>query len=591
MNTFKYIVFTLGLTLVMGLNSCIDANIEEAVEYKDYYTTLDDADAAVLGIYGKVMGIADRLVVLNELRGDMLDVTTNASPDLIDINRQQAKKDNHWADVTPIYEVIQNCNDALYNFDIMLEKNKLTQDQYNERYSDIGAIRCWLYYQLGVQFGTIPYITKPIVKISDLVEQQENMMNLDALIPELIRFMESLPTLENYRNSKLITGTIDGISLVPYFIDKKCLMGDLYLFNNQYDKAATVYRQVLAKNEDAGATGNSLTYRVYDDRSWQSGEVTYFSVLFNRYTPDDGSKYYNSWINMFKLKADDRYVRNEMIWEMSYDSKFAPAYPFVKLFGTEGKGQYYLKPSTYAIDEMWGSERQRNGYPFDCRGISGGVTKTADGRYAVAKYSLSYDVVATPYDDAGKWYLYRAGLLHLRFAEAANRSESGGGYPRLAWALVNDGVIGSAFNWRHSNGTVYRGDSIKYSSFGPGNPYPAPYYFDGRFIDQPYFRSPWRYNGGIRGRANLTNVNMDAITNKQDSIAFIEKMIVKEAGLELAFEGHRWTDLIRVARRLQKLNGTGGQFLQERMRRKYELSGLPVPDFSSEANWYLPLYR
>lgn len=129
----------------------------------------------------------------------------------------------------------------------------MTQDQYNERYSDIGAIRCWLYYQLGVQFGTIPYITKPIVKISDLVEQQENMMNLDALIPELIRFMESLPTLENYRNSKLITGTIDGISLVPYFIDKKCLMGDLYLFNNQYDKAATVYRQVLAKNEDAGA--------------------------------------------------------------------------------------------------------------------------------------------------------------------------------------------------------------------------------------------------------------------------------------------------------------------------------------------------
>lgn len=64
------------------------------MEYKDYYTTLDDADVAVLGIYGKVMGIADRLVVLNELRGDMLDVTTNASPDLIDINRRQAKKDN-----------------------------------------------------------------------------------------------------------------------------------------------------------------------------------------------------------------------------------------------------------------------------------------------------------------------------------------------------------------------------------------------------------------------------------------------------------------------------------------------------------------
>lgn len=52
----------------------------------------------------------------------------------------------------------------------------------------------------------------------------------------------------------------------------------------------------------------------------KNGEVTYFSVLFNRY--DDGDKYYNSWINMFKLKLMTANVRNEMIWEMSYDSKF-----------------------------------------------------------------------------------------------------------------------------------------------------------------------------------------------------------------------------------------------------------------------------
>ena len=591
MKTFKYIFLSFGLVAMLGLHSCVDTDIAEAVEYKDFYTTLDDADVAVMGIYGKVMGIADRLVVLNELRGDMLDVTLNADNDLIDINMQTAQADNYWADVTPIYEVIQNCNDALHNFKLMRQSNKLTDDQYNERYSDIGAIRTWLYYQLGVHYGTIPYLTEPIATINDLAKYKENMMNLDQLIPELIRFMESLPTLENYRNSKLITGTIDGQSLVPYFINKKCLMGDLYLFNNEYDKAASAYREVLSKDETAVVTNNQLSYRVYTDRAWQTGEVIHFSILFNRYTPDDASTYYNAWINMFKNSADDRYVRNEMIWQMTYNSKFAPSYPFVKLFGTEGKGEYLLKPSTYAIDEMWGGERQANGFPYDCRGITGGVTETPDGRYAVAKYSMNYDVVNKPYDDAGKWYLYRAALLHLRFAEAANRSESGGGYPRLAWSMVNDGFSGSAYNWRRQNGTLFRADSIKYTSFGPGNPYPEPYYFDARWADQPYFRSPWRYHGGIRGRVNMPNVNMASITNKQDSIMFIEKMIVKEAALELAFEGHRWTDLIRVARRLQKLNGTGGQFLHDQLHRKYELAGKPVPDFSSENNWYLPLYR
>lgn len=592
MKRFKYIFLLLGFCSVAGFNSCVDADIEEAVEYKDFYATMDDADAIVMGVYGKLMGIADRLVVLNELRGDMLDVTTNAETDLIDINSQKATAGNYWADVTPIYAVIQNCNDALYNFDIMLKTNKLTEDQYNERYSDIAAVRTWLYYQLGVQFGTIPYITQPQTNVDDLSKLQQNNKNLDELIPELIHFMENLPTLENYKNSKLISGTIDGLSLVPYFINKKILLGDLYLFNNEYDKAATMYRNVLSQDETADVTANQYYFKIYSDRAWQSGEVNHFSVLFNRYTYDDASTYYNSWVNMFKLAADNRYVKHEMIWEMTFDSKFAPTYPFIRLFGTEGKGEYKLKPSAYAINEMWGSEKLNNGFPYDCRGITGGVKKIAEDKYAVAKYGMTYDAITTPYDNEGKWYLYRAALLNLRFAEAANRSESGGGYPRLAWALVNDGIPGSAFRWKRTDGSSYRVDSIQYSSFGPGKPYPAPYYLDGRWADQPYFRSPWRYNGGIRGRVNLPNVDMSAITNKQDSIAFVEQMIVKEAGLELAFEGHRWTDLIRIARRLEKLNpGKGGQFLTEKLHRKYELAGLPVPDFSSESNWYLPLHR
>ncbi len=598
MNTFKYIIFSLGLTGLL-FYSCVDADIEEAIPYDKYYATVDDADAAIMGIYGEVMGVADRLVVLNELRGDLLDVTANANDDLIEINLQKTSKDNYWTDVTPFYQIIQNCNDALYNFDVMLKEKRLTVAEYTERYSDIGAIRCWLYYQLGVQYGTIPYITKPVVDINDLAKQGEYMMNLDALIPELIHFMENLPTLEDYQTSKLITGTVDSYSLVPFFINKRCLLGDLYLFNNQYDNAAIQYRKVLSKNETAGSTTPEAinTYRLFN-YVWTSGEVNYFAILFQRFKENDYNTYYNAWKNMFKVSPDDRYTRFEMIWEMSYDYKFAPTYPFVELFGTSGRGKYYLKPSKYAIDEMWGSEVQKNAFPYDCRGISGGVDKTPTGDYAVAKYGMFYDGINKPYEVQGKWFLYRAALLHLRYAEAANRSESGGGYPRLAWALVNSGINGGAFKWKNPlTGATCRVDSVDYTSYGPppATAYPAPYYIDARnnntAANGPTFLTPWRSNAGVRGRANLPSIDMSTITTKQDSINFIENMIVKEAGLELAFEGHRWTDLIRVARRLQKLNGTGGQFLYNKMHRKYELAGLPVPDFNNEANWYLPLYR
>lgn len=579
-----FLVFMISFSLLFV--SCTDNLIEEVVEYDKFYSTLDDADAAILGLYGKFMELAAPTVVLNELRGDLLDVTANATTDLIEINANNPSKDNEWIDVQKFYAVIQNCNDMLYNFDLMLENNILNRTEYNERYSDVGAIRCWVYYQLGVQFGKVPYITEPVVDFRDLEKYKGNMFDLDQLIPELIRFMESLPTLEDYQNSKLITGNVDGYSLVPFFINKKCLLGDLYLFNNQYHEAAAIYREVLAIGEDLPADDRiqNRKNRLYS-YVWTSGEVDFFAVLFHRYKPQDLSSLYNAWRGMFSLPADNRGVREEMIWEITYDYQFAPTYPFIELFGNQGKGKYLLKPSAFAIDSLWGSEVQNNGFPYDCRGVSGGVDITTSGDYQVAKYLLNYEPANTPFQQTGKWFLYRAAMLNLRYAEAANRA----GYPKLAWAMVNDGIRGVAFRYYHEDGTSYRGDSIAQSSWGPGNNYPAPYYFDARNSNQPYLRAPWRDGVGVRGRANLPNIDMSHITTYQDSIYFIEKMILKEAGMELAFEGHRWTDLIRIARRLQKENGTGGQFLNESLRKKYELSGKTAPDFSSEDSWYFQL--
>ena len=47
-------------------------------------------------------------------------------------------------------------------------QNRLKTDEYNQRYSDIGAIRSWVYLQLGIHFGNIPYVTDPLEQVSDL---------------------------------------------------------------------------------------------------------------------------------------------------------------------------------------------------------------------------------------------------------------------------------------------------------------------------------------------------------------------------------------------------------------------------------------
>jgi hypothetical protein len=585
------------LIFIPVFQSCVDTSPDEVVAYEDHYSSLDNADAAILGLYGQFMGLVDQVVILNELRADLIDVTGNATPDLEEINLNIPNKNNPWANVSKFYGIIQSCNDILHNYNIMLKENKMTQPEYDERYSDVAALRTWIYLQLSNLFGKVPYITEPIIALEDLDKYKQNELSPDELITALIQCMESLPTLEDYRLSKLISGAIDGYSLTPFFINKKCLLGDLYLYNNDYDKAARIYRGILSFGESEAATSrdNSRKYRLYSD-VWRAADGTpdWYQILYALDKGDDAGSFYNAWVNMF-LASATRSALEEMIWFISYDTKFAPAYTLPQLFNpvSYNNGRFYLKPSDYAVESIWGSEIQKNGYPFDARGLSGAYARGAGtDQYYIRKYSYLGETSAAAGvgSYSGDWFLYRAAMLHLRYAEAANRA----GYPKLAWALVNDGIPGSAFRWTKEDGSVYPGDSIQYSSYGPGQPYPEPYYFDGRFVDQPYIRAPWRYNGGVRGRANLPNIPFpDDLVTTQDSILFVEKMIIREAALELGFEGHRWGDLVRVARRLNKETpGAGNRFLwDENIAKKFIRSGIAAPDMSSEDKWYLPLYE
>lgn len=589
----KKLVILLFPVLIFS-TSCVDTIPEEVIDHKDYYAGVDDADNAILGLYGQFMELAGQVVVLNELRADLLDVTSNATPYLQEINLNAPSRNNPWTDVSKFYGVIQTCNDILYNFDIMLEKNRMKEAEYNERYSDVATLRTWIYFQLGIHFGKVPYITEPLVTIDDLNQFKSNELTLDELIPELIRCMDSLPTLENYQDSKLVQQTLDGYSLAPYFINKRCLLGDLYLFNNDYESAARVYREVLAYGEDLDPTDRNCyrKNRLYTE-VWKTGTPDWYQILYRDGKIDDFNSLYNAWSNMFFATTTGRSGLEEMIWFIAYDSNFEPKYPFLELFNPSGNngGKYYLKPSKYAVDSVWGSETQVNGFPFDARGLTGAYQKLGEENY-VWKYSYYGETTtASSGWPKGSWFLYRAATLHLRYAEAANRA----GYPKLAWALVNDGLSGGTFDYRKADGTIYPQDSIKITGNSPFDPYPFPYSFDARYkTTAPRITTAWRSNGGVRGRANLPNKPFPATcTTLHDSILFVEQLIISESAKELGFEGNRWQDLLRIARRLNiETPGEGTRFLWDKnIKKKYELSGVTGVDLSSENNWFLPLYR
>ena len=562
-------VMLLLLVLLVAHSSCkkmIEVSPENTLAAGNMYRNVFDADAAVIGIYGKLQSLAGQYVILNELRGDLLDVTTNATPYLKQISTHQVTADNPYADPRPFYEVIFYCNDALKNFDTMLKDKKFTTAEYNARYADVGAIRSWLYLQLGIHFGEVPYVTYPFENVNELKDASKYpRLNFKQLLQQLIAFTEALPSLEPYPAASSLVTTVDGTVTAKFFIDKRILLADLYLWNNDYLKAATSYKAVMERYTTSADGVEQFDF--YKVRYADAAANNDLAVGYIRYQEQNLGSLINSntqgWKSMF-ARGQDVLWNSEWIWVLPFNKNFAPVNPFIDLFAING-GKYQVKPSNSAI-ENWNIQAQQNGFSFDARGLF--TYSTVNGQPVVNKYTYNYNFLL-PLEKSGNWFLYRAALLHLRYAEAANRDHHG----KVAWALVNYGIASAYDDVANTDKT-----NLQQSNE------PAPYDFDARNGTAPYFRGPWHRNAGIRGRAYLTPLS----TELQNDPLALEDAIVNEAGLELAYEGNRWPDLLRVA-----LRRDDPSFLADKVGDKLLKDGNPDAAavrtrLLNKANWYLP---
>jgi starch-binding outer membrane protein, SusD/RagB family len=140
----------------------------------------------------------------------------------------------------------------------------------------------------------------------------------------------------------------------------------------------------------------------------------------------------------------------------------------------------------------------------------------------------------------------RAADVHLLLAEALNRTGDPD-FQTYALLLVNNG-------------------------FNSVNPKPAPY-------------ARWASNLGVRGRVYLKPRLVPESLTGDARIQYIEDLIIAERALELAFEGKRWNDLVRVANRRND-----PAYLADKVAAKFE--GTPYYDIVRNRlldpeNWYV----
>lgn len=568
-----FILLSTGL-FFSGCKKIFDLKPQDQLDQTQAYQNVYDADAAVVGIYGKFMGLADRYVILNELRGDLLDYTINADEALRQISTHSVTAGNPYASPKPFYELIINCNDVLEHFQVMKAEKRMTESEFNQRYSDIGTLRSFLYLQLGIHFGQVPYVTNSLKDI-DAVKDASNFPHLtfNVLLDSLIRFTEALPFKDVYPTGSNLNITVDGYQTEKFYINKKIILGDLHLWKGNYTKAAEWYRQVM-EFATLGTQGENY-YSQYK-LGWAGGFNHY--VTYSRAGDASSLVYNDGWRIMFESNMGADGFRREWIWALPFDSKFKPDNPLIKLFSPTG-GNYLVKPSQEIMD-LWDGETQRPAQglaiPYDARKLLS--TSTIGGQPVAMKFLYNYINYANllPFNQLtknGKWFLFRQTQMHMRFAEAANRT----GRYRLAWGLVSGGLA-AAYPAPGSDVTNYHNTlSDAY-----------PFNFDARNSGGsgvPYYRADWYRNIGIRARANVSDIT---IASPADSLLTIENGILKEGALENAFEGTRWPDLLRIALRRNDPSIIADKVYNKILKDGSGNAAAVRAKLMNPANWYLP---
>ena len=505
--------------------------------------------------------IADRTVLLGEIRGDLTTITDAASADLKRLSALDFSVENKYNSVSDYYAVINHCNYFIHHVDTTLERRGYKV--FEAQYAAVKAFRAWTYLELAKAYGNVPLVLEPLMTE---LKAQEAMNGPRASLQEICEYFIADLTPYAYKEVPRF-GAIDGFNSTEFFIPVRTLLGDLCLWANRYEEAARWYHDFLTDRDDpitpytGRITWNNPTEFTYptgsifsttDIRSFVPMETRAFDGVMTDLenifcSTDENYNYYQVTpaSGIYRLSA-------EQIYCMEYKRDTGTDTIYVPRTG-------FLKPSLVGDLRLYSNFSQR----------SSGVQNE------YSEYSSETQTVVKPQLFAlnGMIPTSRNTMTYLRYAEALNRA----GYPQSAFLILKHGIC--------RDNIVEYVDSIERSQAA------ALIEFDANIF--PKDRAMGIHSRGS-GDSHINEyytlpMPTDSLATRQDTIDYqiplVEDMIIDEMALEGAFEGYRYYDLMRVALRRNDV-----AYLAEPISmRNGEQDAAIRAKLNDMSNWYLPL--
>lgn len=245
------IIGMLSFSLLAGISttSCEDMLTVDTGDKS--YTNANDTLYSYWGIMKCVQDVAERQVILGEIRGDLVSSTEFVTDTLHAISNFENPADGSCSmlDIRDYYNIINNCNLYIHNADTNQVKNNVKY--MLPEYAQVQAIRAWTYLQLVQNYGEVPFISEPISSLDVITnfDYQSNLVNKNNLVDKFIELGLEKYIATKYPNYGQYNNGFTNISARLLFIPVRLVLADLYLLRGQdesdFRKAAQYYYDYL----------------------------------------------------------------------------------------------------------------------------------------------------------------------------------------------------------------------------------------------------------------------------------------------------------------------------------------------------------
>ena len=539
MKKINYIISACLFASMFLFSSCLNKFLTllpmNEVVSENYWTDKNDVKSSLMGVYAALESTdcIKRMFLYGESRSDNVIPGNNQSDELKQFSKENILETNDLVKWDCFYKVINLANNLMYYAPEVQKKDpNYSPEELRANIAEAMFLRSLSYFYLIRSFKDVPYVTRP--SIDDTEDFRVATTPFDQILDSLINDMESVRDYAYVKFSKKGSDNSGRVTRAAVY----ALLAELHLWHGDYDECIEYVNKVVERKL---TEYNEILDDVKDDRAD-------YIALFNGYPLIPRCQTNSTAANDYRLIFGEG-NSFESIFELSFMTQQSTTNGMINDYYAsvnQGMGGTTINMGSFAAytadfnganrgNKLYGGSTNYYDGDQDGRSYQSVLLNDDGNSYFITKYvwsdmsfrtgsnySLnSYSMGVRGQGNTPNWIIYRLTDVMLLGAEAQVQKAK-----MLGDIVANDTLVTDSLK------NVYKSESAQLleSAFN------AVQAVNDRAINI------WA------GRPS-TSVKRIKPDNFVKDANLMEELVLDERRRELMFEGKRWYDLLRMARR------------------------------------------